>query len=70
MNNMPYPFMPDFNMMNRGFQYNKISELEQRVNRLERELHRLEKKVNTYEYKPLVSTKDNNPNDEGGIYMV
>ena len=48
MNNMPYPFMPDFNMMNQGFQYNKISELEQRVNRLERELHRLEKKVNTY----------------------
>lgn len=73
MNNMPYPFMPDANMMNLPYQQNNIMELEQRVIRLERELHRLEKKVSNLEHKnprPLISTPNNDSNDSSSMYMV
>lgn len=71
MNNMVYPFMPD-NMMNLHTQYNKIMELEQRVNKLEREVHRLEKKIGNQNKnpRPLISTPNTDLDDPSSIYMV
>lgn len=73
MNNMQYPFMPDYNMMNLPYQYNNFMELEQRITKLERELHRLERKVSNLEHKnpiPLISTPNNDSNDNSSMYMV
>ncbi len=70
---MSYPFMPDMNMMNLPYQYNKIAELEQRINKIEREVHRLERKMTNIENKnprPLVSTPNNDSNDNSSMYMV
>ena len=73
MNNMPYPYMPDANMMNLPYQYQNIMGLEQRVTKLERELHRLEKKVSNLEQKnpiPLISTPNDDSSDSSSMYMV
>ena len=73
MNNMLYPYMNDNNMMNIPFQYNKIIELEQRINRIDRELHKLNKRVNNLENKkmmPLSSTPNIDINDSSNLYMV
>lgn len=73
MNNMLYPYIPDSNMMNIPNQYNKIVELEQRVNRIEREINRLGKRINNLENKktmPLSSTPNVDINDSSNLYMV
>ncbi len=73
MNNMLYPYMQDNNMMNLPFQYNKLVELEQRINRVEREISRLGKKVSNLENKkmmPLSSTPNIDINDSSNYYMV
>lgn len=72
MNNMPFPYMPDMNMMGGSYQYQKIAELEQKIDRLERQMRRLEKKVSELEEKnpkPISSTP-NEANDNSSIYMV
>lgn len=73
MNNMPYPFMPDMNMMNPPYQFNnKIMELEERINQLNREVRRLEHRVNQLEKKnqPHISKTNVDDSDDSGIYMM
>ena len=72
MNNMPYQFMPDTNMMNIPYQYNKIMELDNRVSRLERQLQRIEHKVMTTNKNklPLTSKDETDLDDIDGIYMM
>lgn len=73
MNNMPYPFMPDANMMNIPYQYGKIPELEQRISKLEREVRKIQRTINNIDIesqKPLTSKKEVNLDDDDGIYMM
>ncbi len=71
MNNMFYPYMNDTNMMNQPFQYNKVMELEQRINRIEKELHRVHKRLNTIEnQKTMPLTSNIDINDSSNLYMV
>ena len=71
MNNMFYPYMNDNSMMNPPFQYNKIMELEQRINRIERELHKVGKRLNNIEtQKTMPLTSNIDINDSSNLYMV
>lgn len=75
MNNMPYPFMPDINMINPAFPYppnsnNKVMELEEQVNRLNREVKRLEHRVNKLEKKHQLYVSKEEDADDTGIYMM
>ena len=73
MFNMPYPFVPDPNLFGGNYN-NKITDLEQQINRLNREFRRLEHRVKALENnnkQPYVLTgKNNNYQDDDGMYMV
>lgn len=77
MNNIPYLFMPDMNMMNTMSPYNPnyhnndMMELIERVNKLSRDVRKLERRVSQLEKKnqPYVK-KTNVDDDDSGIYMM
>ncbi len=78
MNNMPYPFIPDINMMNPSFSYNQnhpnntVAQLEEQIHRLNRDMRRLEHRVNLLEKKnqPHISKTSMDDHDDSGIYMM
>lgn len=71
MNQMSYPFMPDINTTNVFFHYNKILELEQRIQQLEREVVRLKNKINVQSKPvPLTSKSETDLEKDDGIYMM
>lgn len=71
MNQMSYPFMPDVNTTNVFYHYNKVVELEQRIQRLEREVTMLKNKINKKtKPQPLTSKSEIDLENDNGIYMM
>lgn len=71
MNQMSYPFMPDINTTNIYYHYNKILELEQRIQKLEREVNILKNRLNKKSKpQPLTSKSEIDLEEDNGIYMM
>lgn len=72
MNNMMNPYMPNNNLYNQMYQFNKLNELEQRISNIEKEIHRIKKNINYKDKnpKPLTSSPNIDYTDTSGMYMV